>query len=164
MNNKAKFETFLESLKGNGQDSLIESVKQGFKVCFEGCNALFESVSSIVYHVTHVSNLEKILKDNQFILSSSLSNEADMRQAHKKFFYLSVSRIKYGGYALHKDSLDANIVLDGDKLNQNYEGISVDYWGHRDNRDESEDRILSTKQIIKPASKYIKEIHIIFQE
>ena len=35
MNNKEKFENFLESLKGNGQDELIESVKQGFQVCFE---------------------------------------------------------------------------------------------------------------------------------
>lgn len=30
-----KFKKFLESLKGNGQDALIESVKKGFKVCFE---------------------------------------------------------------------------------------------------------------------------------
>jgi len=35
MNNRQKFEGFLESLKGNGQDALIESVKQGFQVCFE---------------------------------------------------------------------------------------------------------------------------------
>ena len=32
---KDKFEKFLESLKGNGQDTLIESVKKGFKVCME---------------------------------------------------------------------------------------------------------------------------------
>jgi len=35
MNNKQKFENFLESLKGNGQDKLVESVKQGFQTCFE---------------------------------------------------------------------------------------------------------------------------------
>jgi len=35
MNNIQKFENFLESLKGNGDDSLIESVKQGFQACFE---------------------------------------------------------------------------------------------------------------------------------
>jgi len=34
-----KFENFLESLKGNGQDNLIESVKTGFRVCFEGQKA-----------------------------------------------------------------------------------------------------------------------------
>ena len=36
MNNKEKFENFLESLKGNGQDVLIESVKSGFQACYEG--------------------------------------------------------------------------------------------------------------------------------
>lgn len=35
MNNNKKFKTFLEELKGHGQDSLIESVKEGFNVCFE---------------------------------------------------------------------------------------------------------------------------------
>jgi len=35
MKNKQKFINFLESLKNNGQDALVESVKQGFKVCFE---------------------------------------------------------------------------------------------------------------------------------
>ena len=37
MNNKQKFIKFLESLKGKGkgQDTLIESVKQGFKACME---------------------------------------------------------------------------------------------------------------------------------
>jgi len=34
MDNK-KFESFLESLKGNGQNALIESVKKGFQACFE---------------------------------------------------------------------------------------------------------------------------------
>jgi len=35
MNNKKKFENFLESLKGNDQDKLIESVKRGFQICME---------------------------------------------------------------------------------------------------------------------------------
>jgi len=35
MNKKEKFESFLESLKGNGEDKLIESVKKGFQVCYE---------------------------------------------------------------------------------------------------------------------------------
>ena len=35
MNNRQKFEKFLESLKGNKQDTLIESIKEGFQACFE---------------------------------------------------------------------------------------------------------------------------------
>jgi hypothetical protein len=35
MNSKQKFKNFLESLKKNGNEALIESVKKGFQVCFE---------------------------------------------------------------------------------------------------------------------------------
>jgi len=42
MNSKQKFENFLESLKGKDQDTLIESVKQGFRVCFEEMGDLDE--------------------------------------------------------------------------------------------------------------------------
>ena len=35
MKNTQKFKNFLESIKGNGQDVLIESVKKGFQACFE---------------------------------------------------------------------------------------------------------------------------------
>lgn len=33
--NKTRFKNFLESLKGSGQNELIEAVKQGFQACFE---------------------------------------------------------------------------------------------------------------------------------
>ena len=36
MDKRQKFESFLESLKENGQDTLIESVKKGFNICMEG--------------------------------------------------------------------------------------------------------------------------------
>jgi len=35
MDKPKKFNSFLESLKGKGQDKLIESIKHGFHVCFE---------------------------------------------------------------------------------------------------------------------------------
>lgn len=35
MSKKAKFEEFLEGLKGNGNDPLIESIKKGFSACLE---------------------------------------------------------------------------------------------------------------------------------
>ena len=35
MDSRQKFENFLESLKGEGQDTLIESVKEGFQACYE---------------------------------------------------------------------------------------------------------------------------------
>ena len=44
MNNKKKFDNFLESLKGNDQDKLIESIEKGFQVCFESKNFNMKSV------------------------------------------------------------------------------------------------------------------------
>ena len=41
MDSKQKFETFLESLKKNDNKALIESVKKGFKVCYENVNGEF---------------------------------------------------------------------------------------------------------------------------
>ena len=38
MNGKKKFENFLESLKGKGQDQLIESIKSGFQACYENAD------------------------------------------------------------------------------------------------------------------------------
>ena len=35
MDRKARFERFLDSFEGYGQDSLIESIKEGFHACFE---------------------------------------------------------------------------------------------------------------------------------
>lgn len=35
MNSKEKFENFLESLKGKGQDILVENIEAGFRTCFE---------------------------------------------------------------------------------------------------------------------------------
>jgi len=43
MNKKEKFEAFLENLKGNNQDELIETVKQGFQSCFEGYAMVYSS-------------------------------------------------------------------------------------------------------------------------
>jgi hypothetical protein len=39
MNKKQAFFEFLEALKGHDQDALIESVKEGFKICFESTMA-----------------------------------------------------------------------------------------------------------------------------
>jgi len=36
---KEKFIAFLESLKGKGHDALIESVKDGFDICYENMDA-----------------------------------------------------------------------------------------------------------------------------
>ena len=48
MNKNKKFENFLESLKGNGQDTLIENVKKGFQACYENSLESGFPIDSIV--------------------------------------------------------------------------------------------------------------------
>ena len=43
MDKKAKFENFLGSLKGRGQDNLIENIKMGFEICMESSNDSYDS-------------------------------------------------------------------------------------------------------------------------
>lgn len=70
MNKSTKFQNFLESLKGqgHGQDSLIESVKKGFKVCFEETMSPFQSQETsdkqIIKEKSENNNLIPIHKVN----------------------------------------------------------------------------------------------------
>ena len=48
MNKNEKFMKFLESLKGQGQDVLIESVKTGFQVCHEDVSPETDAILDIM--------------------------------------------------------------------------------------------------------------------
>jgi hypothetical protein len=41
-----KFESFLDSFKGNGQDTLIETIQAGYRVCFEGNITIYRGMSA----------------------------------------------------------------------------------------------------------------------
>ena len=62
MNKKQKFMSFLESLKGNGQDKLVESMKRGIQVCFEN-EELRISAVLIDSEATEI-NKGKVIKSN----------------------------------------------------------------------------------------------------
>lgn len=137
---------------------------------------LHEGISQILYHLTDISKTLSILDKDKFILSTDLGTESDQLHKGKKFkpFFLSTSRIKYGGYTMSFGKNPTyplvNIVLDGTALSHNYSGHSVDYWGRewRKNigdysylrNNENEDRIFSDKGTIENAHKFIKEVHI----
>ena len=115
-----------------------------------------------VYHYTY--NIKDILQSNTINLSSSLGTSAD--KYSDKFFFLSLSRtpgvnIGYGRFH------NSRLVLDGNKLNQNFKSIPVDYWGDKRgdvDRSEYEDRIISDKPTIDNISKYIIRIEIVDSE
>jgi hypothetical protein len=134
-----------------------------------------ESLSKIVYHATPIKNLLEILKEDKIYLSSTLAKTSD--RLTNTFYFLSLSTSKFGGFARGKKDF-ATLVLDGNKLNQKYKGVSVDYWGRDTYRnidtikkaglklsqyhdyDENEERLITDDNYIDNISKYIKEIHI----
>ena len=126
---------------------------------------ILAGISDIVYHYTSLSAASSILKEDQFALTF-ISGADDTLKPNDKYYYLSTTRSRRGSY--HEGSrVHALMVLDGAKLRSNYIASPVDYWGREFRKvapakNEMEDRIWSSKPYIKPASKYIKEIHISF--
>lgn len=133
-----------------------------------------EGLSKTLYHFTYINNLISILKTNQFATSSNLGGTADSSIDRGRFFFFSTQRSKgMSGYG--KNHGDVCIVLDGEKLNQNFKGFATDYWNWSKNpkdydnpvnyrnallSSELEDRIVTNKPYIDNAKKYILEIHI----
>lgn len=131
---------------------------------------LEEGISPIVYHSTEFNNLKKILKSNTFRLVTDFGTQAEvgMRGKKDKYYYLSTTRHKLGGYSLEPYHKAVMLVLDGKKLGNTYGGKAVDYWGPAfrkidPKKAEAEDRIYNTKPIIPNAKKYIKEIHVLYE-
>lgn len=121
-------------------------------------------LSAVLYHKTTESNAIKILKENQFRLSTWLGGVADRPKDKDHIWYFSTS-YKPGAY--HKESSGVVFVLNGEKLDRHYSGEPFDYWGpewkeiaEKSNRDldEAEERIFSDEPTI-PAADYIDEIH-----
>ena len=131
---------------------------------------LNEGLSPILYHGTSITNIDKILKQNRIRTTPDIGTKAeiDQRKQKHKIYYVSTTRSKVGVYHLtDKYSKQAGlIVLDGRKLMADgYSGNPMDYWGEdfrRLGKNEMEDRIFTDKPYIPDATKYIKEIHILF--
>lgn len=127
---------------------------------------LQERISDVVYRSVPGTTALRNLKYNELQLTPEFTpSSTDSKFQKGKLFYLSTSRTTMNSYI--QDSVTNNqvlYVLDGRKLAQNYKGVPVNYFGKSKvdtSQFEAEDRILSNKAVIKPASKYIKEIHVI---
>lgn len=141
-----------------------------------------EKLSTVVYHKTFIDNALGILKDNEFILTSTVAREVGNRNPEAElvsprkgkgnFYFLSTARTKTSSYIKSISTWDVVFTLDGDALSNNYRAEPVDYFNkspHRSSmslsqrsfQDEQEDRLVSEKPRITNASKYIKSIDII---
>jgi hypothetical protein len=111
-----------------------------------------------------------MLTDNSIRLTPNFGTGAERgHEPEGKIYYLSTARSKTGsyGYPVSKSQTQgAMVVFDGQALMAaGYTGKAMDYWGPEMRalgKDEMEDRIFSKKSAIPKASKYIKEIHILF--
>lgn len=137
---------------------------------------LHESLSPIVFYYCPFEEFIEILQTNQFHLISNLGTSSDRAEHTQGYhFYMSTSRIYYGGY-VRRNLRDNGVILtlDGDKLNQRYKAVPFDYWGQEYRKsafnsgdmalfmsnDENEDRIISNKGTIPNALHYIKSVSL----
>jgi len=190
---------FIEN-KGRNKDYAINetmyrkvqgALKMNRKEYYQIIGCLFEAgeydlakvvsgLSPVLYHATTYIKAYNIIKGNKFRLSTYLGSSSDNPGNMKGLYYLSTSRIKYGGYSRYLSDQQATFVLDGRKLSQRYKGRSIHYWGDMARVEnvldkitdedqflknvENEDTLYSHHPFIKPATNYIKELHILVPE
>ncbi|MFW6002360.1 MAG: hypothetical protein ACOCQD_03390, partial [archaeon] len=90
---------------------------------------LNEKLSSMLYHSTKMSSLYNILKDDVFKLTPDIGthSEIEHRTKKEKLYYMSFARSKFGSYN-RGHAYKPLLLIDGDKLNQNFYGKAIDYW------------------------------------
>ena len=124
-----------------------------------------ESLGKTSYHFTNTWALMNMLNDGHINLTLSVGSKADHELNKKKFYFLSAQTTRNGGYGKRRN-MPVMLVLDGEKLNNNFKSFPINYWNlpnlddkHRQEADEFEERIVSDKQEIS-FKKYVKEIHV----
>jgi len=122
-------------------------------------------ISNVVYHFSSLHAALSILTENQFNLT--FITDTDFIDTPKqKYYYLSTTRSRMGSY--HVNSyIGVLFKLNGQKLQSNYIGKPVDHWGREfrkvaPSKNEMEDRIWNDEPYIKPANRYIDEMHVYF--
>lgn len=130
-------------------------------------NELNESLTSLVYHFTSLRGGLSIVREDVLYLQSALSSNAEFH-GNKKMFFLSTTRQRsnLSGYMKGKSNI-VRLELDGDLLNRNFKGKAMDYWGkdfRTDSNFEMEDRLVTDKSEIYPASKYVRRIDVLIDD
>jgi hypothetical protein len=130
---------------------------------------LVEGGTSILYHFTNPSRLVNILNLNKFYLTPTISTKSEKSKG--KMYFMSFSRTKSTrhGYGTQFNREDAvRIKIDGQRLGYNYKIMPIDYWQYpktpkfmkQGSGDEMEDRVVTNKDEITNANKYIISIDI----
>jgi len=113
-----------------------------------------ESLSKIVYHYTNILSARQILTSGNFELSSGLGSVEQQYMPRGKYYFLSTTRTRTGGYHDIIGSSAVLFVLNGNWFNRNYISRPVDYWLNRSPEQqhhrahEAEDRVFSSESTI----------------
>lgn len=124
------------------------------------------ATGNVLYHKTHVSNVHKMVDSGKIELTSAMSAMADENINSGYQYYLSTARTLTGKYNYMSNGY-VQLVLDRNKLKNNYRIEAVDYWGegfrkHGGGNYEQEDRVLSNKPSI-PFKGIVKEVHLVHE-
>lgn len=128
---------------------------------------LTESLDQL-FHATDLNRLLKILQNDAIKLTYADGSDIESKLNQGYPFYLSTSREKFGGYARRGGGISNAVVLvlDGRALErvQGVKMVPVDYWAgnnpNNDKENETEERVLSQKQVLSNVKRFITEIHI----
>ena len=121
-----------------------------------------------LFHATDLNRLLKILQNDAIKLTYADGSDIESKLNQGYPFYLSTSREKFGGYARRGGGISNAVVLvlDGRALErvQGVKMVPVDYWAgnnpNNDKENETEERVLSQKQVLSNVKRFITEIHI----
>lgn len=147
---------------------------------YDSNKKLNESVSDVVYHYTYAPNLVNILKTNTINLAPSYGISVDQSLNYNKLFSLSLTTARNSVTGYHSSGKNPDnakgkvrLQMDGRELNYNYKSKHVDYWQYPRTKeftknggsyDEMEERIISDKNYIPNANRYITAIEIFIDE
>jgi len=130
---------------------------------------LAEGGTDILYHFTYSGRLLNMLDTNTLYLTNSISAKAEATKG--KTYFMSFSRTKsteHGYGAQFRNPGSVRLKFNGQKLGHNYKFMPIDYWQYprtpefmnQKSGDEMEDRIISDKDEIPNANKYIISIDV----
>lgn len=124
---------------------------------------LIESLTNTLFYYTSLKSAHSIMKENKINLTPTIKGKVERDMGSKKFYFMSLTRSRLGGY--HVDSNSGVLFkVNGSKLNNTYSGKAVDYWNSGNTSvpgdDEMEDRLFTDKDSI-PFMNYVEEISVL---
>lgn len=124
---------------------------------------LIESLTSTLFYYTSLKSAYNIMKENNINLTPTIKNKVEKDIGSKKFYFMSLTRSRLGGY--HVDSNSGVLFkINGAKLSNNYSGKAVDYWNSGGTSvpgdHEMEDRLFTDKSSIDIMN-YVEEVTVL---